>query len=154
MTIFDVIGAMADISTAIGVAFGVYIYSQDSKRTSQQATLEAYTELQHSVLSKINHWKPSEIKKATEDRQSDAYKELSLYLAEIERFCVGINENIYDFDTFYKLSHGYFDSERGLLKPRLLPLLEAKSDNAKEDYFTNLHKVWERMGKTNSKEST
>jgi hypothetical protein len=133
--------------TAASVVFGAYTYYRDSKRKTKQDTLEAYTDLQRSTLSKINLWMPSEIKEATEDKKSDGYKELSSYLAEIERFCVGINEGIYDFDTFYKLSHGYFDSEIGLLKPRLLPLLEAKSDNAKEDYFANLHKVWERMEK-------
>ena len=133
--------------TAASVVFGAYTYYRDSKRKTKQDTLEAYTDLQRSTLSKINLWMPSEIKEATEDKKSDGYKELSAYLAEIERFCVGINEGIYDFDTFYKLSHGYFDSEIGLLKPRLLPLLEAKSDNAKEDYFANLHKVWERMEK-------
>ena len=133
--------------TAARVVFGAYTYYRDSKRKTKQDTLEAYTDLQRSTLSKINLWMPSEIKEATEDKKSDGYKELSSYLAEIERFCVGINEGIYDFDTFYKLSHGYFDSEIGLLKPRLLPLLEAKSDNAKEDYFANLHKVWERMEK-------
>ena len=133
--------------TAASVVFGAYTYYRDSKRKTKQDTLEAYTDLQRSTLSKINLWMPSEIKEATEDKKSDGYKELSSYLAEIERFCIGINEGIYDFDTFYKLSHGYFDSEIGLLKPRLLPLLEAKSDNAKEDYFANLHKVWERMEK-------
>ena len=133
--------------TAASVIFGAYTYYRDSKRKTKQDTLEAYTDLQRSTLSKINLWMPSEIKEATEDKKSDGYKELSYYLAEIERFCVGINEGIYDFDTFYKLSHGYFDSEIGLLKPRLLPLLEAKSDNAKEDYFANLHKVWEKMEK-------
>ena len=98
-------------------------------------------------MSKINKWLPSEIKKATENKISEDYKELSGYLAEIERFCVGINEGIYDFDTFYRLSHGYFDSNKGLLKPRLMPLLEVKLSNAKEDYFENLHRVWEKMDK-------
>lgn len=106
---------------------------------------EAYERLQAETLSKINHWMPSEIKKVSQDRKSDAYKELSGYLAEIERFCLGINEGIYDFDTFYKLAHGYFDSDKRLLKPRLLPLLEVKLENASEDYFKNPHDVWKRM---------
>ncbi len=138
--------------TATGVVIGVFTYYRDSRRKAKQDTLEAYKDLQHSVLSKINQWKPSEIREVTEDKQSDAYKELEAYLAEIEYFCVGINEGIYDFETFYQLSHGYFDSERGKLKPRLLPLLEIKSDNAKEDYFSNLHRVWERMENRNARE--
>ena len=70
---------------------------------------------------------------------------LSGDLAEINRFCIGINEKTYDFDIFYKIAHGYFDSDRGTLKPRLLPLFEAKLAYAKEDYFSDLHHVWARM---------
>ena len=146
-SILNIIAAIADVATAASVIIGIFIYKRDSKRTAQKDTLEAYSNLQHSALSKINLWLPSEIKEATEDKKSDAYKELGGYLAEIERFCTGINCGIYDFDTFYSLSHGYFDSEKGMLKPRLLPLLEVKLENAKEDYYENLHKVWEMMDK-------
>ena len=131
--------------SAATLVFGVITYYRDSKRNAKKDTLEAYQLLQETTLSKINLWLPSEIRKATEDKKSDAYKELSGYLAEIERFCVGINVGIYDFNTFYELAHGYFDSDKGLLKPRLMPLLEVKLENAKEDYFVNLHKVWKRM---------
>lgn len=131
--------------TAGGVLFGVITYFRDSRRKTKHDTLDAYSALQENTLSKINQYPPSEIREATEDKQSALYKELSGYLAEIERFCVGINERIYDFDTFYELAHGYFESDRGLLKPRLLPLLEAKLKSAKEDYFFNLHKIWKRM---------
>ncbi len=147
MLVFDVIGAVANAATAIGLGFAGFTYFRDSKRKAKQDTLEAYSRLQRETLSEINKWLPSEIKKATEDKTSDAYKELSGYLAEIERFCCGINEGIYDFDTFYHLSHGYFDSDKGLLKPRLMPLLEVKLANARDDYFGNIHRVWERMGK-------
>ena len=139
------IDGLALVVSACALLFAAYTYYRDSKRKAKQDTLEAYCELQRETLLKINIWLPLEIKKATEDKRSSGYKELSGYLAEIERFCVGINEGIYDFDTFYKLSHGYFDSDKGMLKPRLLPLLEVKLENAKEDYFENLHKVWERM---------
>lgn len=144
------IGEIASLITAVIAVFGVYTYFKDSRRKAQQATLEAYTVLQNSTLSKINLWSPSEIREAAEDKQSDGYKELESYLAEIEHFCVGINEEIYDFETFYQLAHGYFDSDRGKLKPRLLPLLKVKLENANEDYFSNLHKVWERMDRKNA----
>ena len=91
---------------------------------------------------------PSEVKGAAEDRRSDEYKELSGYLAEIELFCLGINQGIYDFDTFYKMAHGYFD---GTLKSRLLPLLEVKLADAKEEYYYNIRYMWERMKKKESK---
>ena len=152
--VFDIIAAVANAGAVFALIFAIYTYNRDTARKARQDTLEAYKELQESVLSKINMWLPSEIKAAAEDKKSDGYKTLSAYLSEIEHFCVGINEEIYDFDTFYKLAHGYFDSERGMLKPRLIPLLETKLENAKEDYFENLHQVWKRMeekGKTGRK---
>lgn len=103
--------------------------------------------MQRENLSKLNKWLPSEVRKAAEDRTCVGYKELSGYLAEVELFCVGINEGIYDFETFYKLAHGYFDDSRGMLKNRLIPLLEIKLQDSKEDYFANLHEVWKKMEK-------
>ena len=53
----------------------------------------------------------------------------------------------YDYDTFYALAHGYFDSERGILMPRILPIIAKKSENSDIDYFSNLHEVWKKMNK-------
>lgn len=136
------------IAAALGVGaaiFGVWTYFQDRKRSRKKDTLDAYDVLQKETFDKINTWLPSEIKQAVEDKKSDEYKELSGYLANIDRFCIGINEGIYDFDTFYKLSHGYFDNERGILKPRLIPLIESKIGHSEENYFQNIHDVWKKM---------
>lgn len=136
---------------AVGVLFGFYTYHKDSLRRKQQDTLNAYLELQHNTFSKLNMWMPSEIKEACENRRSDGYKELSGYLAEIELFCLGINQGIYDFDTFYKMAHGYFDNERGTLRVRLLPLLEVKLVDAKEEYYYNIRDMWGKMQKSERK---
>ena len=116
-------------------------------RQKKQATLDAYSQLQVSVFDNINHFTPSEIREISEDNKSDEYKELSGYLARIEQFCVGLNQGIYDFDTFYELSHGYFDGKRGMLYVRIIPILETKGLGADEDYYKNIHKVWEKMQK-------
>ncbi len=142
--ITEIIAAVAGIS--IG-CFGVYTYYKDKKRNAQKDTLDAYSILQKDTFNYLNTWSPSEIRNVTEYKQSDDYKKLSGYLADVERFCVGINEGIYDFGTFYELSHGYFDDERRGVMPRLIPLIEAKSGSADEDYFANIHKVWNRMEK-------
>ena len=147
MDLINLIKLISEILTATGVVIGACQYFRDTRRNAKKNTLDAYKSLQDSTLSKINMWLPAEIKEATLDKTSDAYKELSTYLANIELFCVGLNEGIYDFDTFYKIAHGYFESDQGLLKPRLLPLLEAKLENATTDYYENLHKIWRRMYK-------
>ena len=141
--------AVAEITASVvGVGagvFGVVTYFKDRKRNTKKDTLDAYSTLQKETFNKINPWLPSEIKSVTEDATSESFKELSGYLADIERFCVGINEGIYDFDTFYLLAHGYFDSEKGLLKPRLIPIIEKKLEISDKNYFSNIHEVWRKM---------
>lgn len=116
-------------------------------RSKKQATLETYKVLQEEVLSKINQYRPQEIKEICEENNSEEYKTISGYLARIELFCVGITDGIYDLETFYKIAHGYFDGERGMLKVRILPILETKLRSASKDYFKNIHEVWELMDK-------
>ncbi len=86
----------------------------------------------------------SEIQEPMEDHQAVRYKKLSSYLARVEHFCCGLQMGIYDFDTFYNISQGYFDNG-GKLYYRLLPIIEAKSIDAQEEYFKNIYDVWRRM---------
>lgn len=151
MSISELISCIANIATAVGVFFAGYTYHSDKVRKRKQDTINEYAVLQENVLSKMNEWKTTGVKSACEDRTCKGYKILSSYLAEIERFCVGIDEKIYDFETLYNISHGYFDSERGLQK-KLVILIEAKSGDATEDYFYALHKVWKRMTKHKRRE--
>ena len=142
---YEIIELAVSAITAAGVIFAGATYFSDRKRQRQIATIEEYKKLQKNALTPLNKWKPSEIKAICDDTQSDAYKELGVYLAETELFCVAVNKRIYDFDTFYQIAHGSFDSERGTIMPRLLPLIEKKNRNPKEDYFANIHKIWTRM---------
>lgn len=146
MSIPEIITCIVNIATAAGVIFAGYTYYADKARRRRQDTIIEYGVLQENVLSKINVWQPNDIRNACEDKTCKGYKILSTYLAEIERFCVGVDEKIYDFKTLYNISHGYFDSDRGLQK-KLVILIEAKSRDAKEDYFYAIHKVWNMMAK-------
>lgn len=149
MDFFALITVIANVATALGVAFAAYSYFNDTRKTRKQLTIDAYKQLQESTFNKINVFLPSEIKEIVQDKSSEKYKELSAYLANIENFCLGINEKIYDFDIFYKLAHGYFDSEKGILKSRLLPIIESKMVNSSENYFQNLHDIWKKMDEKN-----
>lgn len=114
-------------------------------RQKKQATIDAYNLLQCQVLDKLNAYRPADIKGIVNDRNSEDYRKLSGYLARIEHFCVGLTNGIYDYETFYALAHGYFDSEKGMLMSRILPIVEKKSGNVETDYFENLHAVWKKM---------
>lgn len=141
---FEIVSCFADVATVIAVVIAAYQLRTDLTRNRRMATLEAYDILQRDAFDILNKWNPKEIKEACKNRQSDAYKDLSVALARIEHFCVGINHNVYDIDIFYEISHGYFD-EGGALYRRMMPILESKLSAAKEDYFKNIHKVLAEM---------
>ena len=141
---FEIVSCIADIATVLAVVVAVYQLRIDLTRKRRVSTLEAYDILQREAFDTLNKWSPKEIKEACENRQSDAYKDLSVALARIEHFCVGINHKVYDIDIFYDISHGYFD-EGGALYRRMMPILESKLSVAKEDYFKNIHIVLAEM---------
>ena len=130
--------ALSIIAIALSVvsgAFTFYTFFWTNRRDRKQATLEAYNRLQTEVFDNINVYSPSEIRDICEDSKSEEYKILSGYLARIEHFCVGVNERIYDNNTFYALAHGYFDGY--LLRNRIEPLIEAKNQGDGTEVFYN-----------------
>ncbi|MBQ4447291.1 MAG: hypothetical protein II897_03245 [Clostridia bacterium] len=143
------------IAAAVGVVtgiFGVFTYFRDSRRRKRIETLEAYKALQVEVFGRLNDWKEQRtVIDAVETADSVGYAELNNSLARIEHFCVGINRGIYDFETFYQMAHGYFDYK---LQRLLLPLLDKKLNKYEdsEDFYNNLHKVWDRMKKRSKRE--
>lgn len=128
---------IAIVISAISGSFALYTFLWTSKRDRKQATLEAYNRLQAEVFDKLNTYSPSEIQDICADVKSLEYKTISGYLARIEHFCVGINENIYDKNTFYALAHGYFDGHQ--LRKRIEPLIETKNqkNNSKELFYND-----------------
>lgn len=132
-TILSVIAVC--ISVASG-AFALYTFFWTARRDRKQATLEAFNRLQTEVFDYLNMYKPSEVSKICENTKSAEYKTIGAYLARIEHFCVGLNQGIYDKDTFYALAHGYFDGP--MLQSRIIPIIHAKNHgNHTNDLFYN-----------------
>ena len=125
METFLSIAAIA-ISVVSG-GFAAYTFWWTSRRDRKQATLEAYNRLQAEVFDNLNAYTPTQIRDICADTTSAEYKTISGYVARIEQFCVGINEKIYDKDTFYSLAHGYFDGHQ--LRKRIEPLIESKNQS-------------------------
>ena len=121
------ISLMTTIFTIIPIIFAVYTYHKDTKRKAQQDTIEAYVRLQRDVLSQISRLKPSEVRKFSHDRISDNYKQFTEYLMEIECFCIGLEQGIYDFDVFFALARDYFDDKKGPIRPTIQPMLDVKN---------------------------
>ena len=141
---------MGDITTidlitisfsVIAAIFSLITYRKSIVHDRQQATLDAYNQLQEQALDHLNYYMPAAIKEIAKDRRSEEYKKLSAYVARIEHFCVGVNQKIYDQKTVYELAHGYFD---GGLKTRIEPIIERKNQ-LDHDYYANIHKVYAWM---------
>ena len=147
---------MGDITTidlitisfsVIAAAFSWITYQKSVAHDRQQATLDAYNQLQEQALDYLNYYMPAAIKEIAKDRRSEEYKKLSAYVARIEHFCVGVNQKIYDQKTVYELAHGYFD---GGLKTRIEPIIDCKNQ-FEYDYYANIHKVYAWMDKEKQK---
>ena len=146
-----IIAVISVVVAAVSVAFSVVTYKRTVIHDRKQATLEAYNRLQSEVFDNLNTYTPAQIRNICDDPQSPDYKILSGYLARIEHFCVGVNEEIYDEDIFYAMAHGYFDGHQ--LKKRIKPLLEAKnkSNNSQQLYYVNIFAVLDWMEKKDKK---
>jgi hypothetical protein len=130
---------IAIVISVLSGCFTIYAFIWNVNRDRKQATLDAYNCLQNEALDKMNLFMPSDIREIANDPKTDKYKEISSYIARIEHFCVGVNENIYDKKVVYKLAHGYLDSS--FILNRINPIIDKKQKNADEDYYENIHKV-------------
>lgn len=148
---------MIDIITIllsiVAIIISAWTYRASVIYERKKATLDAYNQLQEQALDEINMYMPSEIKEIIKDVKSSEYKKLSVYIARVEHFCVGLNNKIYDMNTFYELAHGYFDDERGILLPRMAPLLERKNKQNR-DYYGNIKQVLSEMYKISERGGT
>ena len=134
---------VSSLLAAISFAFSLYTYRKTMVQDRKQETLDAYNRLQIQAFDHLNLYMPSMIREIAKDPKSEEYKKISSYVARIEHFCVGINQNIYDSKVVYELAHGYLD---GAIKSRIKPILESKSFNG-EVYYDNTIKVLEWMEK-------
>ena len=127
--------------SVIAAVFSLITYRKSIVHDRQQATLEAYNQLQEQALDHLNYYVPTQVAEIAKDPRSDAYKKVSAYIARIEHFCVGVNQKIYDEKTVYELAHGYLD---GGIKKRIEPIIERKNRFG-HDYYANIHKVYAWM---------
>ena len=143
---------IAIVLSVVSGIFSFYTFYWTAKRDRKQATLEAFNRLQSEVFDDLNKYPPAEIRDICTDTKSVEYKTISGYLARIEHFCVGINEGIYDDNTFYALAHGYFDGYQ--LRKRIEPIIESKnqSKNSKELFYNDTLSVLQWMDKKAGKQ--
>lgn len=126
---------------------GLEEYKKDTKRKAQQDTIDAYIRLQKEVLSQISKLRPKEVKLFCNNTTCEQYKIFTEYLIEIECFCIGLEEGIYDKEVFFSLAKDYFNNKKGAIRPKMEIMIEKKKNlyhNA-DQYFKNLESIWSQM---------
>ena len=144
-----ILSIIAIVLSVISGGFSLYSFVWTARRDRKQATLDAYNQLQEQAFDKLNTYSPAAIREVAKDSKSEEYRTVSGYIARIEHFCVGVNQNIYDRRTVYALAHGYLDGQ--VLKRRMEPIIDKKQIGASEDYYENIHAVLNWMEKESQK---
>ena len=124
-----IISIVSIILAIISAIHSFFVYNQTVKHDKKQATLDSFNVLQEQVLDKINLYSNLKVKEIAEDARSKEYKELTIFMARIEHFSVGVNSDIYDVDIVKRLAGKHFCA----LYDKLLPMIEKKRKINKSD---------------------
>ena len=117
-----IISIVSIILAIVSSIHSFYVYNQTVKHDKKQDTLDAFNILQEQVLDKINLYSNLKIKEIAEDARSKEYKELTILMARIEHFSVGVNSQIYDLEIVKRLAGKHFCA----VYDKLLPMIEKK----------------------------
>ncbi|MBR2886172.1 MAG: DUF4760 domain-containing protein [Clostridia bacterium] len=128
------------IVALFALALSVLQFIKDSSRQKKESTLNAYSELQHDVFDKLNN---TEYEISEVEFDSVEWKEITGYLAKIERFSVGINTGIYSIEVLNRLGGSYFLFRFNELKP----IIEIKEKNNEVDgkHYDEFQKTAKRL---------
>ncbi len=108
---------LALIISALALGLSVVSFFTDSSREKKEATLIAYEEIQNDVFSILMKY-PKDM--APVEPKSDEWNRLTMCLAKLERFSVGINTDIYSLDVLNRLGGSYFIHQYEKLEPIIL----------------------------------
>ena len=137
-----VLSIISILLAVISAVHSIYVYIQTVKHDKKQATLDAFNILQEQVLDKINLYSNSKIKEIAEDARSKEYRELTILMARIEHFSVGVNTEIYDLKIVKRLAGKHFC----MLFDKLRPMIEKKRKINKTDkHYDEFEKLVEEL---------
>lgn len=118
------------IISIFAAGFSVLQFTIGGSRQQKESTLEAYNNLQNDVFSELKKYDLGSLKKG-----DDGWSEVTVCLAKIEKFCVGINTNIYSWKILNRLGGGYFIEQYDKLLPVITQKRENDSSNKHYDEF-------------------
>ena len=106
----DIVAILVSI---LAFLFSIVQFSRDSSRQQKESTLNAYNALQYDTFEKLNKY----VDMSTIEYQSDAWEEITICLAQIENFSVGINTGIYSLKILNRLGGAFFIRQFEKLTP-------------------------------------
>ena len=106
----DIVALLVSI---LALLFSIVQFARDSSRKKKESTLNAYNALQYDAFEKLNKY----VDMSTIEYQSDAWEEITICLAQIENFSVGINTDIYSLEILNRLGGAFFIRQFEKLMP-------------------------------------
>lgn len=82
--------------SVIAAGFAAFTYRANVAHDRKIDTLDAYNRLQEQALDDLQMYMPAEVREIVKNKRSGEYKRLSSYVARIEHFAVGVEQEIYD----------------------------------------------------------
>lgn len=105
---------IALIISILALVLSVVQFLRDVSRDKKEATLVAYDELQDDVFSILNQYS---INLPEIEYLGEEWRTLTVCLAKIERFSVGINTGIYSLRILNRIGGAYYIRQFDKLKP-------------------------------------
>jgi len=129
------------ISLLIALAaltISIFTYRQNVIHNRRINTLNAFNVLQEQVLDSLYRYTATEIIEISQHPKAERYKEISVFLARVEHFCVGVNTGVYDKDMVRSLAGKHLVE----LFKKLRPVIDKKRAIGKDELmFRNFEMV-------------
>ena len=110
------------VLSGIAILLSVFSFVFQVIHNRIESTLNAFNDLQEQSLDKLYKYTPKQIEEIAQKFRSEEYKDISVLLARIEHFCVGVILKIYDKIVFRRLGGSYIISTYN----KMVPMIEVK----------------------------
>ena len=117
-----IISIISALASAVTIVVTWVLYCETVKHDKKVDTLDAFNRLQNEALDHLYKLSAADIKRISQNPRSDEYKQITVYLARIEHFCVGVNTGIYSVEVVKRMAGKYLVATY----KKCYPLIEKK----------------------------
>lgn len=145
------IAVLAFILSFVSGVVSLFTYFKSLKRQKIIETIEAYRILQADVLDKFVSYSKRDVLDLLEtqeypdnDKAKKFYADCRALIAKIEHFAVGVNNDIYDFDTMDKLGGEHLIYLFKKVKP-VIEYTRKNQDQEDRPYYCEFERMIEKL---------